>query len=87
MIVKYLNECAYKVSNPYSVFDLLAVTILTEKYPQDLLGDTPILGATKPPSTHLKKRCEPISPDIILKTMAKNRTCNSKNEFKNQRSL
>ena len=50
-----LGYCAYQVSNPYKVFNLVAVGNMSEKTPLDLWGCIPPFGVPrKPPSTHLK---------------------------------
>ena len=56
MIRTRLGDCAYQVSSPYKVFNLVAVANMSEKTPPDLWGDVhPPFGVPrKPPSTYLK---------------------------------
>ena len=48
-----LGDCAYQVSSPYKVFNLLVVANMSEKTPQDLWGlvQAPFKVPRKPPST------------------------------------
>ena len=64
----------YKVSSPYMVFNLLAVTIVSEKILRELWGCTaPFEVPRKPPSTHLKNwKIKKKTPEIVLITFTKN---------------
>ena len=50
----YLDDCAYQVSSPYKVYNLLAVANVSEKYLR-IYGGATFEEPRKPPFTHLKK--------------------------------
>ena len=54
-----LDDCAYQVSSPYKVFNLVAVANMSEKNTFRFMGGvyTPLFGLPrKPPSTYLKNK-------------------------------
>ena len=52
-----LDDCAYQVSSPYKVFNLIAVANMSEKNTSRSMGVYTLFGVPrKPPSTHLKMK-------------------------------